>query len=518
MAPPLARLALLLGSVCVFSLTAMAHAAAPKAPAAASAAGALPPNTAWRSTSCRLSGVETGAWCWELPRPLDPAQPQGPQITLHFAVIPALARNKLPDPVLFFAGGPGQSAIELAGPVLGILQRLNNRRDIVLIDQRGTGRSAPLHCDDTPAALPLREALDSERMLQRLAECRSTLSKLPHGDLRRYTTSIAAADVEAVRQALGADKLNLVGGSYGTRIALEVLRQQPQHVRRIIIDGVAPPDMVLPMSFSTDAQAAFDALLQSCDAKAAAAVQDKACVVRFPELRAQWQAVWQSLPREVRVQHPHTGAEETVTLSRDVVANALRQPLYVPSLASALPFAISEAAQGRFTPFVGLTSAMGSNRRMRMATGMHFSVICAEDMPRLGQSTDKPGADFGDSALKVYQRVCADWPRGEVPAAFYAVPPSPAPALVLSGAVDPVTPPRHGERVAKALGAKARHVVVPNAGHGLLTMGCMRDVVFRFINAANDEEAMGLKGADCAALLPWPPAFAPFSLGAPGAR
>jgi pimeloyl-ACP methyl ester carboxylesterase len=454
-------------------------------------------------TPCRLKGLEHEARCGVVQRPLDPAQPQGPQIDVHFAVLPALARHKKADPVFFFAGGPGQSAIALAGTLARPLARLTNRRDVVLIDQRGTGRSAPLHCPEPPLTQSLREMADPAAQAQRLRECRAALQKLPHGDLRQYTTTVAMADVEAVRQALGAPQVNLVGGSYGTRAALEYLRQFPQAVRRVVIDGVAPPDMVLPASFSTDAQAALDALFAACQA-------EPGCAKDHSQLRERWAALLKSLPREVSVAHPVTGRDERLTLTRELVTGLVRPPLYAPLIASALPHAIEEAAQGRFTPLLGLTSAMAGGRGspLRLAEGMHFSVICAEDFPRLqaGAYADRPGPDFANDFADMYRRVCDGWPQGAVPAAFYQVPPAPAPVLVLSGGLDPVTPPRHGQRVAQALGPQARHVVVPNAGHGLMLQGCLRDVVFRFIDAPDSAAALQVDGG-CAENMPRPPAF-----------
>lgn len=453
--------------------------------------------------SCRLKGVEHEALCGKVVRPLDPAAPQGPSIEVHFAVLPALARNKKPDPVFFFAGGPGQGAIGLAAPLSRQMARLLNRRDVVLIDQRGTGRSAPLQCAPESPTRPLREALDPDRQRAELERCRAALQQLPHGDLRQYTTTIAMADAEAVRQALGVAQVNLVGGSYGTRAALEYLRQFPQAVRRVVLDGVAPPDMVLPASFSTDNQAAFDALLAACAAEAG-------CQARHPQLRAQWTALLQGLPRSVTVAHPVTGRDETLTLTRETVLGLVRAPLYMPVLASALPHAVAEAAQGRYAALLGLASAMGTARdsELRLAAGMHFSVVCAEDLPRLDGSGDRPGADFGASFADLYLKTCAHWPRGTVPAAFYRMPVAPVPVLVLSGGIDPVTPPRHGERAVQALGAKARHVVVPHAGHGVMGLGCMRDAVFRFVDAASDDEALKVD-AGCAQGIPRPPAFAP---------
>ena len=450
---------------------------------------------------CRLQGVEHDALCGSVRRPLDPGAPQGVQIDVHFAVLPALARNKKPDPVFFFAGGPGQSAMSLAGPASRMVARLSNRRDVVLIDQRGTGKTAPLACEEDRPTRPLADSADPVRQLVRLRACRAALEKLAHGDLRQYTTTIAMQDAEAVRRALGAVQINLVGGSYGSRAVLEYMRQFPGAVRRAVVDGVAPPDMVLPASFSTDAQAAFDALLAACDA-------DPACVARYPALRTDWRALMASLPRDITLLHPVTGQPEKLIMTRDLLLGLVRGPLYVPSLTAALPLVLGEATRGRFGPLAGLSSAMAGSRAGTPSAGMHFSVVCAEDAPRLGRASDRPGADFGVGFADFYLKVCADWPRGEVPAAFYTLPPAPAATLVLSGGMDPATPPRHGERVAQALGAKARHVVVEHAGHGVLGIACMRDVLFRFIDAASDADALKVD-ADCARAIPRPTVFVP---------
>ena len=519
---------------------AQAQGQAPVPPQArASASAGAGPGAVAPLKPCRLQGVEHEVRCGVVQRPLDPQRPEGTKIDVHFAVLPALARHKKEDPVFFFAGGPGQSAMSLAGMLARPLARLGNRRDVVLIDQRGTGRSAPLRCPEVPPAQPLRDLADTAAQAARLNECRAALEKLPHGDLRHYTTTIAMADVEAVRQALGAPQVNLVGASYGTRAALEYMRQFPQAVRRVVLDGVAPPDMVLPASLSTDAQAVLEALFAACEAdqgstraatataaapnaaaNAASGVAGKtpprpalpACAAHYPQLRAQWAALLKSLPREVTVLHPYTGREEKLTLTREAVTALVRPPLYAPVMASALPLAIAEAAQGRFTPLLGLSSALagGNARALQLAEGMHFSVICSEDMPRLraGASADRPGADFGEDFAALYRRVCEGWPQGEVPPAFYQVPAAKSPVLLLSGGLDPVTPPRHGQRVAQALGAKARHDVMRHAGHGVMLQGCMRDVVFRFIDAAEDAQAL-LVDADCAVLAPRPPVFVP---------
>ena len=450
--------------------------------------------------ACRLKGVEHEALCGSLSRPLDPARPEGVRFDLHFAVLPALARHKKPDPVFFIAGGPGQSAIGLAGPLSQLLGRFGQRRDIVLVDQRGTGRSASLDCGAEPATLPLREQADPQRQVQRARDCLRRLQALPHGDLRHYTTTLAMADLDAVRRALGAPRINLVAASYGTRAALEYLRLYPQQVRRMVLDGVAPADMGLPEASSLDAQASFDALLAACE-------QDADCQARHPELRKNWHVLLDSLPRPVRVAHPLTGRDEELLLTRDMLLGLVRSALYSPALASALPAALEEAAAGRLAPLVGLASATGPARGgVALSQGMHFSVVCAEDSA--GAAAPPPTVDFGPGLATMYREVCAFWPRGVVPEGFRQVPPSPVPVLLLSGGMDPATPPRHAERVAAALGAHARHEVVPQAGHGVMALPCVRDAVFRFVDAADDGTALRLD-LGCARAIPRPSFFVP---------
>jgi pimeloyl-ACP methyl ester carboxylesterase len=311
------------------------------------------------------------------------------------------------------------------------------------------------------------------------------------------------ADAEAVRVALDVTQINLVGASYGSRAVLDYLRLYPATVRRAVVDGAAPPDMVLPQSFSTDNQAALDALFAAC-------AKDKTCNGAHPQLAARWRALLRSLPREVTVSHPVLGREERLTLNAEALLGLVRSPLYVPALASALPQAISDAAEGRFAPLLGLSSALQSGGGPQLFAGMHFSVVCAEDEPRREASADKPGVDFGQAFGQLYAQACADWPRGHVDPAFYTMPRSPAPVLVLSGGDDPATPPRHGARVAAALGPKVRHVVVPHAGHGVMTLPCLRDAVYRFVDAATDDAALAVDVA-CAAGVPRPPTFVPLA-------
>ena len=462
-------------------------------------------------SDCHVAGLRNGVLCGTLQRPLDPAHRERAQIAIRYVVVPAMARRKFADPVFLLAGGPGQSAVAVAAPTMALFSRLNNRRDIVFVDQRGTGGSAPLQCQD-PEHETLAEQADPERQVRLASQCKAELAKLPYirsaDDLRYFTTTIAVQDLDAVRRAIGAEQIDLVGASYGTRVALEYQRQFPRAVRRSVLDGVAPPDMALPTSFGFDNQAAFDSLLAACAAEAA-------CSRDHPDLRARFEKLLATLPRTVTAADPLTGRSEEFVASRDLLLGAIRNALYVPQIAAALPAALDAAIRDDWAGIVGLNSTFAARKSSRIATGMHLSVVCAEDVPRDAASGDRPGVDFGMSFARFYERMCATWPRGDVPAAFYSIPASAAPVLVLSGGLDPATPPRHGERVVRALGPSARHVVVANAGHGVLGIGCMRDVVYRFIDAADDRDALAVD-AGCVANVPRPPAFRPFGADAAG--
>jgi len=466
-------------------------------PAQASASDA---NAADPTVACRITGVKTEVRCGQLVRALDPARPGGPQITVHYVVLRSVARNRKPDPVFMLAGGPGQSAIGLAGAVLPWFERLLLQRDVVLVDQRGTGKSAPLMCPPEPRQ-PFVSA-SAQAQAQQLAQCRAALERLPYigapSDLGFFTTTLAMQDLDAVRQALGAAQINVVGASYGTRAALEYMRQFGPHVRRSVLDGLAPPDMVLPITLGTDSQAALDALWASCRAQTR-------CQQAFPTLTADWQSLWHSLPLSVTVSHPLTGQPLQVRLTRDALMGAVRGALYTPAVAAAVPQAIHDAARGHFEGLAGLESALQNGApHLRLAMGMHLSVVCAEDYARMPPAANIP-TESTDPQTQ-YRSACRDWPQGAVPADFYRIPAAQHASLLLSGGIDPVTPPRHALRVQQALGPLARHVLVPQAGHGILSHACMHKVLTAFIQAPDDAQALAVD-ASCAQSIPRPVAF-----------
>jgi pimeloyl-ACP methyl ester carboxylesterase len=465
---------------------------------AAAAAALLPwpgaPAHAILLEPCRLRGIEREVRCGRIEVPENRDAPGGRTIAIHFAVVPALAKAKAADPVFVLAGGPGQSATALARQLLPVFAQINTRRDLVFVDQRGTGRSNPLACEAPARTAPLREVLDPQAGLARLRSCIARQD----ADLRQYGTFVAMQDLDAVRDALGHERINLWGASYGTRAALEYLRRYPARVRAAVLDGVAPADMRLPTSFAVDAEAALQQLLAAC-------ASDAACRSRHPRLEQDVDRLFAraAAGAPVTVAHPYTGAVETLRLDVATLSGLLRAPLYAPTLAAVLPHAIARAAAEEAAPLVALATALGGAAAEDFAELMHFAVICAEDMPLIDADAlaQARRTRFGSGLFDLYRSACALLPKAFAPPEFYRLPAADVPVLMLSGGADPATPPRHAQAVARAL-PHSLHLVAPHLGHGVTAQGCAPELIARFIRQASLD---GIDGT-CLRTLP-PPTF-----------
>ncbi len=429
---------------------------------------AYPQSTKSRSqilTSCEVPGIPGKAQCGRYEVFEDRASGKGRKISLKILVLPATGSDRAPDPVVYIAGGPGSSSVEDAQWVAELMAKIREHRDLVFIDQRGTGQSHPLNCQMYKAS-ELQSYLGYFFPLDDVRKCREQLE--PKANLTLYTTTIAAADMDEVKAALGYEQLNLFGASYGTRAALVYLRQYPKHVRTVTLLGVAPTNQFMPQDFAQHMDRALQGILAECAA-------NESCNQAFPNLRAETKAVLERLlrgPVEVEVKPPDgrsgTAGRAKVKLSRDLAAEAIRYMLYNPGAASDVPLFIHLAAQGDFAP---LAEAALRYRRGIVASGsngLYFSITCAEDLPWI-----KPGdgerlaADtfLGDYRLRQQREACTLWPRATIPSDYSDPVRSAAPVLILTGEWDPVTPPSNGEAVARHL-PNSLHVVVPHAAHG----------------------------------------------------
>lgn len=443
---------------------------------------------------CRIDSFPQEVRCGQIQRPLDPAKPDGKTIDVHYVVLPSQDRNKLADAVFLLAGGPGQSAVAAAGFGETVLGKLNRRRDLVFVDQRGTGKSAPLHCADIEEN---NQILDKEAMLKLVRSCQQSLQKLPYGELQFFSTSIAVQDLEAVRLAQKYSSVNLVGASYGTRVGLEYLRQFPLSVRRLVIDGVVPPDLNL---LASDAKPALEGIFADCS-------KTPRCHQAYPDLAASWKRLLANTPRQFSFTHPSSGQTMNAQLGRDDLISMVFKGLYSATTTAVLPYAITQAEKGKLDPLLTMSGSFNRSGPGSLVMGMHYSVWCGEayGKPRAPANRDD---DFAGVMGDMYDKICAEWPRAEIPKEFFSTPPSKSPVLLLSGGIDPVTPTRNGTQIAQALGSKARHISIDNAGHGLLMQGCVREVVDKFIAAKTDDEALKVD-ASCVRQIPRPLVWLP---------
>jgi pimeloyl-ACP methyl ester carboxylesterase len=388
------------------------------------------------------------------------AAKSGRKISLKVVVMPALSPTPKPDPIFFLAGGPGQAA----SPIAGFFAEapLRKERDIVFIDQRGTGEPDRLLCTLGGHDDDLQSYFGEMFPLDAVAKCRDELSK--KADLTQYTTDASVDDFNEIRAWLGYGKINLSGGSYGTRAAQVYLRRHPETVRSVALSGGVPMDETLPISHAAAGQRSMDLLLGWCE-------KDAACHVKFPEVRKELQAVLERLDREpatVEVRHPHTGKPATVRLSRNVIADGLRWALYNPQGSAMLPLMIHQAAAGDFA----LLGQAAVNARLGaidgITQGLFFSVTCAEDLPFIDPSTipaRTAGSFLLDYRVRQQLAACQIWPHAKVERSHQEAVRSDVPVLLINGERDPVTPPDFGARAAVHL-TRATRVMVPWGSHG----------------------------------------------------
>jgi pimeloyl-ACP methyl ester carboxylesterase len=439
-----------------------------------------------RLTACELEHPlrlsVLAAECGTLSVAENPRAPDARRIELHFARVPAISRRKLPDPLIVLAGGPGAAATAFYASVAGAFARIHRDRDIILLDQRGTGGSNPLDCGRD------REPLYRGSEAEIAADTRRCLADLSaRAAVQYYTTSLAVADLEQLRAALGYPQVNLYGTSYGTRVAQHYLRRFGAHVRSAILDGVVAPTQLVGADTALDAEAALARILGRCAA-------DAPCRSRYGDPADAYRGVRTALAARavpVSVADPSSGAPTHFDFGPDQLATVLRLASYTPEYAALLPLLLHDAAAAKdFTPLAAQFLLIERAYAQVLATGMHNSVVCAEDVPFYDLAhIDRArlaGTFLGTLQLDGLITVCRIWPHGAVDADFHAPLHSDVPVLLLSGSDDPVTPPAYAESVRAGL-PHARHVVLQGFGHGQLTAPCVDRLMARFLERPDAE-------------------------------
>lgn len=458
--------------------------------------------------SCSLDGgsnlPSVQAQCGRFEVAENPDDPGSRTIALNIAWLPATEGAATDDPVFFLAGGPGQAATRLAGHLDIALAEVRKQRDIILIDQRGTGDSNPLTCLDADGAVMELEAdtiLSAEAVHAYARSCLASLAG--RADPRFYTTGHAIADLDAVRAALGVDQVNLVGGSYGTRVAQQYTDAYPAHVRTMVIDGVAPNDLVVGGEFDRTFERAL--ALQS-----ARCADDAQCSARFPtDLRTQVAQVIAQLrdsPVEVDYRDPRTGTLERDTATADTVTGLVFFFSYAPETVALLPLLFDEAANGRYASLMSLYQMANRQAGDLLNRQMHWSVLCAEDAGRHQPDDTAEERILGPDTAQLLFGVCDVWPTGTPRDGHTRPLQSDVPTLLLSGALDPVTPPEYAERVLAGL-PNGRHLVLEGQSHGTLVAGCMPKLLAQFVESA---DAAGLDAQCLDDAMPLP-AFTSFN-------
>jgi pimeloyl-ACP methyl ester carboxylesterase len=441
--------------------------------------------------------VAIEAQCATLEAPENHDAPKGRTIELAVALIPAKNPTQ-PDPVVILAGGPGQAILDAYPMLHDALDDVRRSRNILLMDARGTGGSHLLQCDELSA---MADGAATEPGLDQLRDwatrCRDRLAKT--SDLRFYTTTDHVRDLDLLRRQVGVDAFNLVGISYGTRVAQQFAQRYPAHARTITLDSVAPNTLVLGQEHARNLDAALKQQFARCAADAACKRNIGDPAAMLAKVRATLQAGGIA---PVRYRDPTSGEwrEEAPTFAH--LGALLRFYAYRPESASMLPLVLHDAAQGRYETLLSQARALGGEIGDSMALGMHLSVSCAEDTELKIDPADKDTI-LGTTMVEFLQTQCAVWPKGARPADFRKPLSGNVPVLAISGEFDPVTPPRYGDEVVKTL-PNGRHLVLPGQGHSVLATGCMPKLFAQFIEKA-DAKALD---AGCLKRLKASPPFA----------
>ena len=423
--------------------------------------------------NCHLGEIRSQVKCGKLEVPENYQQPDGDKIAINFAVLPAIDDSEYKAPLMFLAGGPGQAAVELATGLNHVFREVRKTRDIILVDQRGTGESSALSCDfeavdNVYSSLP--DALEPQEVKECVAQFK--------GDVTQYNSENAIRDFDAIRAALGHEKLNIYGGSYGTRAGLVFMRMFPESLESVVLDSVGPIEVPIGM-FGQSGARSFELLLENCK-------NSESCHKAFPNLAEEFQAVKARLAKDVAnidILHPRLGTPTKLVIDDTKFTGNLRFQLYGMEGRSMVPLVIHQAFLGNYQPLIGLMAR--TEDEQLVYTGLLFNIVCNEDIPRVSEADKAADANNnfdGKDSHSAWDMVCPFFPEYRPSEDFYQSVTADIPTLILSGNLDPVTPPSNGEYSAKSL-PNSHHIIVENASHTVAMSTCASDIINEFLTS-----------------------------------
>ena len=430
---------------------------------------------------CRLTDTSNSnilyAECSMWHQPLDHEKPSGRTIELFVTKISSTAVAPPKHALTLINGGPGGSSIDLLVSFAPILQQVSQHVDIIVLDQRGTGRSTALDCENMSTDIDP----DTIDLARETKKCLDSLAFSPVN----FTTSVAVRDLENLRIAMGYEKWNIYGTSYGTRVALHYLKRYETSVRSLTLDGVLPPSISMGSNIAVKSDSALRTLFQNCSL-------DADCKNAFPNLSDDFGALSVYLKEnniELRLRHPITNESTTKSVSYSDLALIIRLSLYSPEMSALLPLTIHSAFnENDYTSIAVSALAFEEALLDAMSYGMHNAVMCTEDIPfhEPDKTSNSQGKEtyLGDEFLYSMQSICSVWPAGKIDNDFKRPVLSNVPTLILSGENDPITPPAYGDLLLNGL-SNSVHLVGPHQGHGIMHRGCFTRIFNNFLSTAS---------------------------------
>lgn len=429
--------------------------------------------------------------------PQDYAKPDSGKVAIFFSLVQSASRQKQPDPLVYLVGGPGSSGSQLLQiSFRKYLRAFAGERDIIVIDQRGTGLSAPrLYCDEVwerlDEILQSHHADHAELLLDILSDCHKRLTG-SGVKFQIFHSQNIARDIVHLLRALGYERWNLVGVSYGSRLALAMMRDHPRGLRSVILDSVYPPQADIYLDAFYHGERALQTLYRACAAS-------DYCKARYPDLEAVFLRLYERLNRTpLMAEYKPPGYHKTleIEISGYRLYDWVFSWLYEVGSIERIPKLIYELDRGFADNAVRLGVAYEANMAS-LSLGMHYSVQCQEEYDSSlnrdywGILEEHPHLagflSYPVEGVATLSRLCGLWGAAPRPLSVNDPVASDVPALLLSGEFDPITPPVYADMAAETL-TTAYNFVLPHVGHGVLRSdGCAVDIAVAFINAPHSQ-------------------------------